>query len=408
MFKAAPRPASRAAFVIVCVRRRNRARARARRRTAGNRRHRRSRRGADRPDRRLGDRHSAPPRSRSSEPRASPTCCAASPASTSTKPAASARSRRFACAAANPGETLVLIDGVRVGNPTVDRRLGRFRQSLRGRHRTHRDPARAAVGALRLGRDGRRDQHHHPQGGEDAASLGDGGGRELRHAVDPGDDVGRRRPLDLFARRQRRCTATVSRATAIASIGRYRPARRSPTAASASSPAASAGGRSDRQGRRERAFLLSRVRQCDDRLRLLAFGNALRFDNPCALLAADVFSRYNHSLALMGDAFVRANVDSFGGVLKSQITAFGNVTRQRRLGDGGLLRRRLRLPVSGAVQLPQLLSRDPLRRGIPGRPENRPVRRSDLRRADGDRDREGRRRTPIPTTARSRRSPLGR
>jgi len=58
-----------------------------------------------------------------------------------------------------------------------------------------------------------------------------------------------------------------------------------------------------------------------------AFGNALRFDNPGALLPADVFSSYNHSRVLLGDAFVRANIDSFGGMLKSQITAYGNVTR---------------------------------------------------------------------------------
>ena len=30
---------------------------------------------------------------------------------------------------------------------------------------------------------------------------------------------------------------------------------------------------------------------------------------------------------LVGDAFVRANIDAFGGMLKSQITAYGNVTK---------------------------------------------------------------------------------
>ena len=56
------------------------------------------------------------------------------------------------------------------------------------------------------------------------------------------------------------------------------------------------------------------------------FGNALRFDNPYASAASNVFSPYNHSQALIGDGFVRANVDSFGGSLHSQLTAFGNFT----------------------------------------------------------------------------------
>jgi vitamin B12 transporter len=57
------------------------------------------------------------------------------------------------------------------------------------------------------------------------------------------------------------------------------------------------------------------------------FGNALRFDNPGAMLPGDVFTPHNHSTVLMGDAFVRANIDSFGGVLKSQITTYGNITK---------------------------------------------------------------------------------
>ena len=56
------------------------------------------------------------------------------------------------------------------------------------------------------------------------------------------------------------------------------------------------------------------------------FGDALRFDNPYAFAAADVFSPYNHSRALLGDGFVRANLDSFGGRLRSQLTAFGSAT----------------------------------------------------------------------------------
>lgn len=56
------------------------------------------------------------------------------------------------------------------------------------------------------------------------------------------------------------------------------------------------------------------------------FGNALRFDNPYALVASDVFSSYNHSRALIGDGFVRANVDSLGGKLHNSLTVFSNVT----------------------------------------------------------------------------------
>jgi vitamin B12 transporter len=56
------------------------------------------------------------------------------------------------------------------------------------------------------------------------------------------------------------------------------------------------------------------------------FGNALRFDNPYATLPGDVFSHYNFSRTTIADGFVRANVDSFGGLLHSQLTVFGNAT----------------------------------------------------------------------------------
>ena len=56
------------------------------------------------------------------------------------------------------------------------------------------------------------------------------------------------------------------------------------------------------------------------------FGNALRFDNPYAVVASDVFNPYNHSLALIGDGFVRANFDSPGGTLHNSLTLFSNVT----------------------------------------------------------------------------------
>jgi len=56
------------------------------------------------------------------------------------------------------------------------------------------------------------------------------------------------------------------------------------------------------------------------------FGNALRFDNPYAEFPSDVFSHYNVSQTLIADGFVRANVDAFGGLLHSQLTVFSNVT----------------------------------------------------------------------------------
>ena len=56
------------------------------------------------------------------------------------------------------------------------------------------------------------------------------------------------------------------------------------------------------------------------------FGNALRFDNPYAFVASDVFSPYNHSQALIGDGFVRANLASLGGALQNTLTVFSNVT----------------------------------------------------------------------------------
>ena len=56
------------------------------------------------------------------------------------------------------------------------------------------------------------------------------------------------------------------------------------------------------------------------------FGNALRFDNPYAYAASDVFSHYNTSQALIADGFVRTTADTFGGLLRNQLTVFSNVT----------------------------------------------------------------------------------
>lgn len=58
------------------------------------------------------------------------------------------------------------------------------------------------------------------------------------------------------------------------------------------------------------------------------FGNAIRFDNSYASLPADVFSHYNVSQTLIADGFVRATADTFGGLLRNQLTVFSNVTNE--------------------------------------------------------------------------------
>ena len=104
---------------------------------------------------------------------------------------------------------------------------------------------------------------------------------------------------------------------------------------------------------------------------------------------------------MIGDAFVRANVDPAGGALKSQLTFYSNVTERQHLGDGGLLRH----AAVHAFNCRSVLSWRSLRRGISGRPQSRPLRRSRSsaraakpRRASTSQNPESR------TTARSRRS----
>ncbi|HYC25359.1 MAG TPA: TonB-dependent receptor [Roseiarcus sp.] len=57
-----------------------------------------------------------------------------------------------------------------------------------------------------------------------------------------------------------------------------------------------------------------------------AYGNMIRFDNANALIPSDVFSHYNHSTAAIFDAYTRIIADTFGGALQNQLTVFGNVT----------------------------------------------------------------------------------
>jgi vitamin B12 transporter len=56
------------------------------------------------------------------------------------------------------------------------------------------------------------------------------------------------------------------------------------------------------------------------------FGDGIRFDNPYAFAASDVFSKFNYSSSLLLDAFVRATVDPTGSLLRSQLTAYANRT----------------------------------------------------------------------------------
>ena len=57
-----------------------------------------------------------------------------------------------------------------------------------------------------------------------------------------------------------------------------------------------------------------------------ASDNSIRFDNPNATIAGNVFSPRNHSVATFAQAYGRLTTDALDGKLKNQITAFGNVT----------------------------------------------------------------------------------
>ena len=305
MLKAVCRPASRAVFAFTVLSAASPLRARAPtpcRKSSSP----RSRRRADRPDRRLGDRH---PRRRGREAwnERRRRRLRGAPASTSTKPAASARRRRLS-ARSNPGETLVLIDGVRSATPrrptarsisAISRRSTSIAsKSCAGRSRR-----------LRLRRDGRRDQHHHPQGRQDDAAQRDGRGGQLRHAVDPRDAVGRRRSLDVSARRRPAAPRRLSalrlphRPAAVELSPPIRPCRPCrptirPTRAAlpVASPTSSA------KTRRSTPASRCSATRCASTI-------------PTLLPASDVFSPYNHSQALIGDGFVRANFDALGGTL---------------------------------------------------------------------------------------------
>ncbi len=88
---------------------------------------------------------------------------------------------------ANTGQTLVMIDGIRINDPTARERRFRFLDVCAERHRAHRGAERPAKRAVRLGRDRRRRQHHHQEGlGSGAIQRADRR-RQLRHRGRPTD-----------------------------------------------------------------------------------------------------------------------------------------------------------------------------------------------------------------------------
>ena len=70
------------------------------------------------------------------------------------------------------------------------------------------------------------------------------------------------------------------------------------------------------------------------------FGNELDFANPYVDTAADVFDPYNRSKTWIGNGFLRANLGAAGSLLPSHVTLFGNVTamdvREREACDNAL------------------------------------------------------------------------
>ena len=57
-----------------------------------------------------------------------------------------------------------------------------------------------------------------------------------------------------------------------------------------------------------------------------AADNSIRFDNPSASLPGDVFSARNHSRATFLQGYARLTTDAFDGALQNQFTVFGNLT----------------------------------------------------------------------------------
>ena len=82
---------------------------------------------------------------------------------------------------ANTGQTLVMIDGIRINDPDRGERRFRFRDVCAERHRADRSAERPAKRALWFGRDGRGRQHHHQEGLRSGAIQRPYRRRKLRH-----------------------------------------------------------------------------------------------------------------------------------------------------------------------------------------------------------------------------------
>ena len=82
---------------------------------------------------------------------------------------------------ANTGQTLVMIDGIRINDPDRGKRRFRFLDVCAERHRADRSAERSAKRALWFGRDGRGRQHHHQEGYGPGAIQCPYRRRKLRH-----------------------------------------------------------------------------------------------------------------------------------------------------------------------------------------------------------------------------------
>ena len=220
----------------------------------------------------------------------------------------------------NPGETLVLIDGVRIGNPSsTDGSLdfGNLSAVDIERIEVLRGPQSALYGSDAMGgviniitRKGGKTPHRSV-----TVEAGSYGTISTRATMSGGDDVWtyslgvNALHTDGFPRYGYRIDRPITIGDGVTPLPPL-PAD-DPT----------------NKGGHERAIFLSPLRGRHDRRRLLAvrqrgaFRQSLRDDR-----IGDVFSHYNVSQTTVADGFVRATADSFGGLLRSQLTVFSNVT----------------------------------------------------------------------------------
>jgi len=221
----------------------------------------------------------------------------------------------------NPGETLVLIDGVRIGDPSsIDGSLNFGNLSAVDIERIEvlRGPQSALYGSDAMGgviniitRKGGKTPHRSV-----TVEAGSYGTISTRATMSGGDDVWtyslgvNALHTDGFPRYGYRIDRPLSQLL---------PYTLSPLPPLPADDPTNKGGASGRF-----SYRVSDTVTIDAGFSL--FGNALRFDNPYAMAPADVFSHYNVSQTTIADGFVRANVDSFGGLLHSQLTVFGNDT----------------------------------------------------------------------------------